>query len=219
MEHAHRRGLLVELEDGVELRVHGLPVARVGRSDSVRHRVGDRAGDRPVDVARNVVELVDPLVGGGERARREQRREVRACGHRDGADSLGVEAALRRLGADHPDGTLSVLPCALVDRQPLRTRRAVHEVDALEADGGELLRPHLDPVEVWRRVLLLLVGHHRDLLVLRVWHPALRPDANPLGERRPRKADGAQHRKHRARSAPRTDKHRTVHIYVSFLVI
>ena len=221
VEHAHRRRLLVKLENRVELRVDRLAVAGVRNPDPVRHRVCDRSRYCPVDVAGNFVKLVDLFVRGGECARREERRKMRARRHRNRTYLLRVEAALRRLGAHHPDGALAVLPRGLVYREPLWTRRTVHEVDALEARRCEFLLPHLDkpdiaaavvstagdedhaasvrllgcgtPVKIRGLAFLLLVCHRRDQVILRVGHLALRPDVLALRER------GKRHRAERAK--------------------
>ena len=209
VEHAHGGGLLVEPEDRIELRA--LAAADVRDAEPVVERVGDRTRDRPVEVAGDVVEFVDPLVGGRERARREERREVGAGGHRDRSDPLGVEAALHRLGANEPDRALSVLPRALVDGEAFRARRAVDEVHALEAGGRELPLPHVHepdvaavlvgaardqdhaaavrllgrgaPVDVGDGVGAALVRHLGDLVRLGVGHLALRPEVLALGGR------------------------------------
>ena len=73
---------------------------------------------------------------------------MRACTHADGANLLGVEAALLCLAANHSDRSLSVLPSALVDGQTFGSRRTIDEVDALEAEFREALRPKRDEVVV-----------------------------------------------------------------------
>ena len=209
VEHAHGGGLLVELEDGVELRA--LAATRVRDPKPVVERVADRASDRPVEVAGNVVDLVDLFVGGRQCARREERRKVGAGGHRDRADPIGVKPALHRLRADEPHRALPVLPRALVEREALRARRAVDEVHALEAGRGELLPPHVHkpdvaavfvgaardqdhaaavrllgrgkPVDVGCGIVPFLVCHFGDLMRLGVGHLARRPEVLALGGR------------------------------------
>ena len=59
---------------------------------------------------------------------------------------------------------------------------------------GGILQKKMKPyVVMWiSGVLLLLVCHHRDLVLLRVWHPALRPDVLPLGKCRQRQEQCAK---------------------------
>jgi len=153
VEERHRTRLRVELEHVRELDVDRVALARVGAGQSVRQRVGgvDRHG--PVDVAGKLVEFVDRPIRRCQRARREQGRQVRARGEPERTDLLRVESSFFRVVADETDGALPILPSALVDRQPLRTRRTVGEAGANEPEFGELLRDPVNPHPVAATVI------------------------------------------------------------------
>jgi hypothetical protein len=145
VEERHRTRLRVELEHVRELYVDRVALARVGAGESIRERVGGVDRHRPVYVAWKLVEFVDRPVRWCERARREQDRQVRARGEPERSDLLRVESSFLRIVADETDGALPILPRALVDRQPLRTRRPVGEAHANEPEFGELFRDPVNP--------------------------------------------------------------------------
>ena len=124
VEEAHGAGLAVEREDRVD--------RRAGREHARRgHR------DREVDVAGEVVDVVDLRVRGGLRARRQEEREVRAVRKAHDADLVRAVAALRGGLAHEAHGALPVLPGDLVRGKPGRAR-AMAEPHARDAVREEL---------------------------------------------------------------------------------
>ena len=100
---------------------------------------------------------------------------MRPRAHRHRAYLVRAEPACGGLAANEPHGALAVLPRALVDRQTMRTRSAVDEVDACHAKLRKTAGPCLDVLHV----ALLRVGaagneNHADIRLafgLRRGHP------------------------------------------------
>ncbi len=127
MKEGHRAGHGIELERIRELHVDRIPIARVGTGESVRERVGRVDGNRPVDVAGKLIECVHRPVGGRKRTCSKQHRQVRSCREPEYADFLRIKAALLRIVADETDGTLPIDQRTLINRQVLRSWRAIRE--------------------------------------------------------------------------------------------
>ena len=146
---AHGAGLLVELKASAQLDVGAIPLL-CGRSAqlTVGCHIGRRICNGPVDVAGNGVQLVDRLVGRCLRAGGKQNGQMRAGRHRDGANVLGVEAALLGLAAHQTYGALSVLPRSLIDGQTFWAGCTVNKVYALVAQSRESFAPLLDEAHI-----------------------------------------------------------------------
>ena len=155
MVEAQGAGLGVELEHGAQGDVGTVALAgcRCASLVGVSGDIGRSVYDSDVDMAGNVVDLVDPLVSRSLRARGQQEGKVGTGRHGDHADPLGVEAALRRLAAYHPDSPLPVFPCCLVEGEAFLARSPVDEVDALHAGFREFLVPEVYKVHVAGRVV------------------------------------------------------------------
>ena len=110
MDQQHRGGVQVEGELGNQ--DVGILVAAVGVMPvrAVGERIGRIDAHAPLDLAGELVDVVDRPVGlvpGGSHA---HQREVAAGGRAHDADPVRVQAVLRGLAPDHPDGPLQVLP-------------------------------------------------------------------------------------------------------------
>ena len=149
MVQAHRTGLFVEFENVGQPHVRAIPLAG-GRSAglAVRGGVGGRIDNRPVDMAREVIDLVDPLIRRRLAARGQQERQVRPGRHGDHADLFRVEAPLGGLFPHEADRPLAVFPGGLPDGQAHRPGRPVHEVDALYTQFRKPFPPLLDQPHV-----------------------------------------------------------------------
>ena len=142
-------GLGVELEDRGEADVRAVALARGRRALlAVGGDVGRGIEQRPVDVAGHGVELVDGRVGRRLRTGGEEQSQVRAGRHAYHAYLLGIETTLASLAAHHAHSALAVLPRRLIYGQSRRPRRAIYEVDALEAQLREAFAPPFDEAHV-----------------------------------------------------------------------
>ena len=145
MMEAHWAGLFVKLEDIAQGHVSAITVPDGrGAGLAVGGHVCRCIDDGPVDMTRDVIELVHLLISRSLRVRGKKKREVGTCRHRDGADLLGIKAAFCGLAAHKTHGSLAVFPGSLVDRKAFRTRCAVHKIHALNTLGSESLIPLFD---------------------------------------------------------------------------
>ena len=87
------------------------------------------------------IQRIHGRIGAGEGTGAQQQGQMTPGRHGNRADPLRVEVPFPGLGPDQPHGPLPVFPGRLVHGKPLRPRRAVHQVHALEAQGGERLFP------------------------------------------------------------------------------
>ena len=131
---AHRAGLFVEFEHVGQPHVRAVALTGGrGAGLAVRGGVGGRIDNRPVDIAREVIDRVDPLIRRRLAARCQQERQVRPGRHGDHTDFFRVEAPLGGLFPHKADRPLAVFPGGLPDGQSHGPGRPVHEVDALHA--------------------------------------------------------------------------------------
>ena len=172
---AHGAGVAVELENLADGNVSAISFA--GRRDAFFVGIGSDVcrcvGHRPVDVAGNGIQFIYRFVCRGLRTGGQQQCEVPAGRHSYRSYFFGVETTLLGFAADHAHSPLAILPGSLVVGDTLRTGGAVYEIDALHAQLGEFLVPHLDQPHI-AAVVVTAAGnqdHTRSIGVGRLFEP------------------------------------------------
>ena len=149
MMERHRAGLLVELEYIRQLHIHTIALASGRRTGlPISGDIGRGVHDRPVDVARNGVHGIHPLIGRCLRAGRQQQRQMGAGRHGDRTDLLRIESPLLGLAAHQAHGPLGILPSGLINGQAYGTRCPIDKVHALNALFGQDLVPQFDQADI-----------------------------------------------------------------------
>ena len=172
----HRAGLPVEFENIAQLNISAVAFAQ-GRSAClpVGGAVGRSIDNCDVDVAGERVNLVHRLICPDAGTGAEQQSKVGTGRHRNRADFLRVISSFGRLPAHQPDGPLPVFPGSLINRNPLRTRSPVHQIDALEAQLSQLFRPVLYVVHIIQTLIRPPGNQHHTSSVALVGRRSLEP--------------------------------------------
>ena len=137
--------MVVELEDLADGHVRAISLAIcAGAGFAVGGHIGGSVCNRPVDVAGDLVYLVDGLISGCLRTGGKHQGKMPAGRHSDYAYLFGVVSAFGSLAAHHPHCPLAIFPGTLVDGEAYGTGSAVHEVHALHTDGRKGLAPIFD---------------------------------------------------------------------------
>ena len=135
MDEEHGRRVEIEGEFRREVGVILVAALGIGLLQAVRQGVGGIDADAPLDLAGDLVQLVERMVGHVSGRGDAHQRQVSAGAAAHDTDAVGIQAIGGRLAADDADGTLEVLPGRRVLGQAFRARRTVLERD----DGHALL--------------------------------------------------------------------------------
>ena len=188
-------GVPVELEDGAHFHVRAISVAGSRRSQfPIGGHIGGCVGNGPVDVARELVDLVNRLIGRRFRTGSQHQGQVTAGRHAHDTDLFGIVAAFLGLAADHAHRPLTVFPGTLVNGKALRTRGAVHKTAVLIRSAGNQdhagpvgVGGFVEPLQIRHAILVGIepgrlghIGHGRNLVFLDIRHLAGRPDGLAL---------------------------------------
>ena len=149
MMQAHGAGLFVKTEHFTKLNVRSVSFpGGLGAGFSICSGISRRIHYSPVDVAGNIVHLVNGSISRRLGTGGQQKCQVGAGRHGNHSNFLRVKAPLGRLPANHSYGPLAIFPGRLVDGKTHGTGSAVNKVDALDAQLGKLFVPHLNEPHV-----------------------------------------------------------------------